>query len=104
MINFLNPDLFSEDPKMFLGDHESYFKIVKKRSILFFYLSRLILYFTVIYIILKFILKKMKDNIIDDNRTFNKKSYKIFKYSQIITLALILIISIIIFFLVGTPK
>ena len=54
--------------------------------------------------IIRFIIWKMKDNIIEDNRTFNKKSYKIFKYSQIITLAIILVISIIIFFLVGTPK
>ena len=60
MISILSPDFFDEDPKMFLGDHDSYFKIVKKRSIIFFYVSRVILYLTIALIIFKFIENKDK--------------------------------------------
>ena len=58
MTSLLSPDFFDEDPKMFLGDHDSYFKIVKKRSILFFYVSRVILYLTIALIIFRFIENK----------------------------------------------
>ncbi len=46
-----NPDFFAEDPKMFLGDHDTYFKIVKKRSIVFYYISRVILYIFLVVIV-----------------------------------------------------
>lgn len=52
MIQILNPDFFDEEPNMFLGDHDAYFKIVKKRSILFFYLSRVILYLIIVFMIM----------------------------------------------------
>jgi hypothetical protein len=55
MIKFLAPDFFGDDPKMFLGDHDGYFKIVKKRSILFYYISRALLYILLALIILRFI-------------------------------------------------
>lgn len=51
LFSILNPDFFTEDPKMFLGDYDAYFKIVKKRSILFFYVSRIILYLTLFFLI-----------------------------------------------------
>lgn len=54
-MEILNPDFFEEEPNMFLGDHDAYFKIVKKRSIFFFYLSRVILYLLIIFLILQFI-------------------------------------------------
>ena len=60
MIAVLSPDFFDEDPKMFLGDHDSYFKIVKKRSILFFYVSRFILYITIALIVFDFFENKDK--------------------------------------------
>ena len=76
LINILNPDFFSEDPKMFLGDHDSYFKIVKKRSILFYYLSRIILYSTLIYILFKFLTGKVKQKVDINRIPFSKQKFK----------------------------
>lgn len=44
IVGFLNLDLYSEDPGVFLGDNESYFRITRKRGLVFFYLYRIILY------------------------------------------------------------
>ncbi len=103
MINILNPDFFSEDPKMFLGDHETYFKIVRKRSILFYYCSRVILYGTIIYMILKFILKKMKDNFISQSK-FDNTEYKVFVWFQTLSLFVIMFSGIALFVVITEPK
>ena len=104
MINVLNPDFFSEDPQMFLGDHDSYFKIVKKRSILFYYLSRIILYTTLLYIILKFISGKgTKTNFIS-RETYSKKKFNCFVCLQIFSLTIVIIGSLSIFTIIGEPK
>lgn len=52
IFKFLNPDIFNEDPNIFLGDNDSYFKIVKKRSIVFYYISVFILYFFLLHFVL----------------------------------------------------
>ncbi len=53
LIAILNPDFFQEDPKMFLGENDTYFKIMKKRALVYVYLSRAILYLFVIYLIFR---------------------------------------------------
>lgn len=75
MIEILNPDFFSEEPNMFLGDHDAYFKIVKKRSIYFFYLSRLILYLVIIFMILQFVDDKSGDRQDVDRGVYHKSKF-----------------------------
>lgn len=104
IVNVLSPDFFSEDPRMFLGDHDSYFKIVKKRSILFYYLSRAILYTTLIYIILKFIEGKKGNNESALKDTYSQKKFNCFVWIQMLSLALVIVGSIAIFLIIGEPK
>lgn len=56
--NWITPDLFSEDPDMFIGDSSSYYLIVQKRGIVFYYLSRIMLYSLILYLFYVFILDK----------------------------------------------
>lgn len=102
LVSILNPDFFSEDPRMFLGDHDSYFKIVKKRSIVFFYVSRVILYLTIFYLIMKFLNKEEKGKTVDG--LFNKKEYDCVFWTQTISLGVLLLGAAAIFFMIGAPK
>ena len=105
MVNILNPDFFSEDPQMFLGDHDSYFKIVKKRSILFYYLSRIILYTTLLYIILKFITGKTKvSQQATSIETYSQRKLNCFVCLQIFSLTIVIVGSLCIFITIGEPK
>lgn len=103
LVSVLNPDFFSEDPRMFLGDHDSYFKIVKKRSIVFFYVSRVILYLTIFYLIVKFL---NKDTKVASNNSgvFKQGEYNCVFWSQIMSLGVLLLGAAAIFFMVGSPK
>lgn len=51
ILGYFNFDWFSEDPKVFTGDQDSYYNIVKKRSIILYYVSRILLYVTIVYVL-----------------------------------------------------
>lgn len=111
IFNTMNLDIFSEDPKMFLGDHDVYFKIVKKRSLIFYYLSRIIFYGTILILMMKYFSTKVKKqymtdlrNTDEDNYKNYKREYKCFMVSQSIAVIALIIISIAFFFLVAEPK
>lgn len=67
----MNPDFFEEEPNMFLGDYDAYFKIVKKRSIFFFYLSRIILYLIIFFMIMQFVDKDQYDRNNQERGVYN---------------------------------
>lgn len=50
-------DLFSEDPNVFLGDRETYFVIIKKRGLVFYYLSRAVLYGLLVFVLVQLMVK-----------------------------------------------
>jgi hypothetical protein len=64
-LNRLNPDIFSEDPSIFLGDKDTYFVIIKKRGLIFFYLSRMVLYGMLVYLLLHLILRDFRREKLD---------------------------------------
>lgn len=55
LVDVFSPDLFSSDPKTFLGENDVYYLITKKRGILFYYISRIVAYGLVLFVLLKFI-------------------------------------------------
>lgn len=109
--NTLNLDIFSEDPKTFLGDHDVYFKIVKKRSLIFYYLSRIIFYGTIIVLMMKYFTTKVKKQYMVDFKDKDQDSYKNYKSEykrfmifQSISVVSVVILSLIFFFMVSSPK
>lgn len=58
IVKLLNLDLYSEDPGVFLGDNESYFRISRKRGLIFFYLYRIILYGSLIMLFFTMFMKQ----------------------------------------------
>ena len=75
LVSWLCPDFFDEDPRIFLGDHNGYFKIVKKRGIGFFYFSRLLLYLFCFVIILNYIKNKKQEPMEEININKSKFVY-----------------------------
>lgn len=111
LFNTFNLDIFSEDPKIFLGDHDVYFKIVKKRSLIFYYLSRLIFYGTIIVLMMKYFSTKVKKQYmvkLDANKQENykdyKSEYKRFMVFQSVCVVAVAVMSIVFFFMVANPK
>lgn len=78
MIQILNPDFFEEEPNMFLGDYDAYFKIVKKRSIFFFYLSRVILYLIIFFMIMQFVDRDDQERAQVDRGVYQKSQFSFF--------------------------
>ncbi len=105
LMAYLAPDFFNEDPKMFLGDHDGYFKIVKKRSIVFYYISRIMLYSLIIFIIYNFLNKNAQENEVQVTRNlYNENKRNTFIFFQMASLTVIIIGSISIFVMVTEPK
>lgn len=111
VFNSMNLDVFSEDPKTFLGDHDVYFKIVKKRSLVFYYLSRVIFYGTILVLMVKYFSTKVKKQYMvdfkdkdEDNYKNYKSEYKRFMICQSISVVLVVFLSLIFFFMVSSPK
>lgn len=111
VFNSMNLDIFSEDPKTFLGDHDVYFKIVKKRSLVFYYLSRVIFYGTIIVLMMKYFSTKVKKQYMvnfkdkdEENYKNYKAEYKRFMIFQSISVVLVVIFSVVFFFMVSSPK
>lgn len=103
VVQVFGPDPFSEDPRMFLGDHDAYFKIVKKRSLLFYYVSRAILYFSIFYIIVKFLNRKKEEKVEVDG-VYSKREHQVMAWVQGITIWLLFISAGAVFYMVGHPK
>ena len=111
VFNSLNLDIFSEDPKTFLGDHDVYFKIVKKRSLIFYYLSRIIFYGTIVVLMMKYFSTKVKKQYMvnfedkdQDNYKNYKAEYKRFMIFQSISVISVVFLSLVFFFMVSSPK
>ena len=111
VFNSINLDIFSEDPKTFLGDHDVYFKIVKKRSLIFYYLSRVIFYGTIVVLMMKYFTTKVKKQYMvnfqdkdEDNYKNYKAEYKRFMIFQSASVISVVFISLIFFFMVSSPK
>jgi len=109
--NSINLDIFSEDPKTFLGDHDVYFKIVKKRSLIFYYLSRIIFYGTIITLMMKYFSTKVKKQYMvnfkdkdEENYKNYKSEYKRFMIFQSMSVISVVILSLVFFFMVSSPK
>ena len=103
VIQVFSPDPFSEDPRMFLGDHAAYFKIVKKRSMFFYYISRLILYLSIFYIIVKFLNRK-KDETPTTSGLYNKSEHNAMMWIQASSIWLLFIGAGVVFYMIGNPK
>lgn len=103
LINTFNLDLYSEDPRIFLGDTESYFKIIRKRGLLFFYFSRILLYGAVVLLIFGYFLKKnAPDESVNSDET--KRRYNSCRAIQWVSMGTILLLSIGTFFYLSVPK
>lgn len=103
LVNIFGPDFFSEDPQLFLGDHAAYFKIVKKRSMVFYYVSRVILYVSIFYIIVKFLNRK-KDEKVSVEGLYNKNEHSIMMWAQGVSIWLLFVSAGTVFYMVGHPK
>lgn len=55
LVDIFSPDLFSTDPRTFLGENDVYYLITKKRGILFYYISRIVAYGLILFVLLKFV-------------------------------------------------
>lgn len=55
MFDTLNPDIFSEDPKIFIGENEAYYLIMQKRGIVFYFMSRIVFYGLLVFLFSKFV-------------------------------------------------
>ena len=103
VVQIFNPDPFSEDPRMFLGDHAAYFKIVKKRSMIFYYVSRVILYLSIFYIIVKFLKRKQEDKVTAEG-LYSKREHQTMMWVQAVSIWLLFISAGAVFYMVGYPK
>ena len=111
VFNSMNLDIFSEDPKTFLGDHDVYFKIVKKRSLVFYYFSRIIFYGTIVVLMMKYFSTKVKKQYMvnfkdkdEENYKNYKAEYKRFMIFQSASVVSVVILSLVFFFMVSSPK
>lgn len=52
----LDPDIFSENPHTFLGEHAVYYSLTRKRGLIFYYLSRLTAYAVLGFLLVRFVL------------------------------------------------
>jgi len=103
VVNVFSLDPFSEDPHLFLGDHASYFKVVKKRSMIFYYVSRVILYVSIFYILVKF-LNRRKDEQVTVDGLYDKNEHQTMVWVQGISIWLLFISAGAVFYLIGHPK
>jgi hypothetical protein len=103
--NLFNFNLFSEDPNSFQGEYKNYFSIVNKRGLLFYYLSRFILYGAVIYMFTRYVwlsyTEKAKPYKQDPNLNRN---YKIVSWVQSSAIGGLLIVGVSLFLLSGEPR
>lgn len=102
VVQVFGPDPFSEDPRMFLGDHSAYFKIVKKRSLLFYYVSRAVLYLSLFYIISRF-LGRRKDRRAAPG-VYSKREHQAVAWVQAGAIWLLFLSAGAVFYMVGRPK
>lgn len=103
--DILNLNLFSEDPNSFQGEYKNYFSIVNKRGLLFYYLSRFILYGAVIYMFTRYVwlsyTEKAKPYVQDSNLNRN---YKVLAWLQSSAIGALLILGVSLFVLSGEPR
>lgn len=103
VVQVFGPDPFSEDPRMFLGDHSAYFKIVKKRSLVFYYLSRAILYLAIFYIIVRFLSRRREEKEAARG-VYSKREHRVVAWAQAVSIWALFVSAGAVFYLVGHPK
>ena len=103
--DIFNLNLFSEDPNSFQGEYKNYFSIVNKRGLVFYYLSRIILYGAVIYMFTRYVwmsyTEKAQPYVEDPN--LNRK-YKVLAWLQSSAIGALLIVGICLFLISGEPR
>lgn len=97
-------DIFSEDPNVFLGESESYYLILKKRGMLFYYLSRIVIYGLLVYLLLQFIFYDFQKVRMDLNQESIPKRSKVMSQIQIVLVSVSICISIGLVFYLDQPR
>lgn len=102
--SFLNLDLFSEDPQVFLGENKSYYLIVKKRGIIFYYLSRIILYGVLLYVLIHFVFNHFGSQKIEEIEPNIDKRANGFAHAQKALIILAMVVSFSILYFANKPR
>lgn len=102
--DYFNLNIFSEDPNLFLGDHNAYYLIIKKRGLIFYYLSRIVLYSLIVYLIFIFVIRDFQKRDVDiSDPTINKKTKKMLQWQTGLVVS-ILVLSFSLFYFINKPR
>lgn len=97
-------DIFSEDPNVFLGESDSYYLIMKKRGMLFYYLSRVVIYGLLAYLLLQFIFYDFQKARFDLNQEAVPKRLKFMSHLQIVLISVSIGVSVGLLFYLDQPR